>query len=422
MPSLQLQSLFGLFCILAIAWLLSEDRRLAWRPKLIIVAVGLQVLLALAFTRIPQLQGFFSTINQAVLALQAASEAGTSMVFGYLGGAALPFEENRPGASFILAFRVLPLVIVISSITSLLVYWRILPWIITLLSRLLHRVLGIGGAVSLGTAANIFVGMVEAPLFIRPHIQQLSRNELFIIMVAGMATIAGTVLVLYASVIQHVLENAAGHLLLASLISAPAAIIIAQLMVPAKTKEQPQTTVAQLPPQNSQSSMDAITQGASNGLQLYLNIIAMLIVLVALVHLVNSLLGLLPHPAEQTLSLEYLLGLIMAPITWLMGIPWQEASTAGALMGTKTILNEFLAYLQLSSLPAEALSDRSRLIMTYALCGFANLGSLGIMLAGLTTMAPERRQEIIALGPKSVIAGTLATCCTGAVIGLLTPA
>jgi CNT family concentrative nucleoside transporter len=282
---------------------------------------------------------------------------------------------------------------------------------------------GISGSVGIATAANIFIGMVEAPLFIRPWIRQLSRSELFILMTAGMATIAGTVLVLYATILSSVQVNSVGHLLIASFISAPAAVIIARLMVPEtetiSSTQNAETANAPIIPVRTHSTLDALTQGTKNGLQLFLNIIAMLLVLVALVHIVNGLLSLLPTLAGENITLERLLGYVMSPIVWLMGIPWSEALTAGSLMGVKTVLNEFLAYLQLAQLPEVALSDRSRLIMTYALCGFANAGSLGIMIAGLTTMAPERKQDVLNLGVRSIIAGTLVTCCTGAVVGVL---
>lgn len=413
LPSLH--SLFGFFVLLLLAWLFSENRRIVdWR--FLLIGSLLQFGLAGLLLKLPFLHQVLSGLNGAVLALQAATEQGTSFVFGYLGGGSLPFVETQPGASFILAFRALPLVIVVSALTAILTYWRILPKIIQAFSFVLEKSLGVSGSVGLSTAANIFVGMVEAPLFIRPYLARLTRSELFIVMTAGMATIAGTVLVLYATFIGNILPDAIGHLLTASLISAPAAILIARLMVPeTETSRANQTDI----PQTASSTMDALTQGTQSGLQLFLNIAAMLIVLVALVHLVNAVLGLLPEMGGQAITLERLLGYLMAPIVWLMGVPWQEAQTAGALMGVKTVLNEFIAYLQLGQLPEDALSQRSRLIMTYALCGFANIGSLGIMIAGLTTMAPERRDDILALGWKSILAGTLATCCTGAVVGVL---
>jgi CNT family concentrative nucleoside transporter len=411
-----LQSLSGFFILLLIAWLLSEQRRVVdWR--LVLVGSVLQFGLAALLLKWPVLHQALNGLNDAVLALQAATEKGTSFTFGYLGGAPLPFEETQPGASFILAFRALPLVIVVSALTAILTYWRVLPRIIQVFSLLLEKSLGVSGSVGLSAAANIFVGMVEAPLFIRPWLGQLSRSELFIVMTAGMATIAGTVLVLYATILGNVLPDAVGHLLTASLISAPAAIVVARLMVPETGKQHSANLDI---PQTATSTMDALTQGTQSGLQLFLNIIAMLLVLVSLVHLVNSVLGLLPALGGEAITLERLLGYVMAPVVWLMGVPWQEAQTAGALMGVKTVLNEFIAYLQLAQLPPDALGLRSRLIMTYALCGFANFGSLGIMIAGLTTMAPQRRDDVLALGGKSIIAGTLATCCTGAVVGALT--
>ncbi len=410
-----LHSLFGLFVLTGIAWLLSEDRRAgSWRTA----AVGMAVQLALAavLLRIPASQQLFTYLNDLVIALQAATESGATFVFGYLGGGPLPFEERQPGASFVLAFRALPLVIVVSALTALLTHWRVLPWIVRGLSRALERSLGIGGAVGLGTAANVFVGMVEAPLFVRVYLRQLSRSELFMLMVAGMATIAGTVLILYATFVGKVLANAVGHLLIASLISAPAAITIARLMIP-DNGVRTGATLARV--SEARNSMDAITRGTLSGLQLYLNIVAMLLVFVALVHLANAVLGLLPAVGGAPVTLERSLGYLMAPVTWLMGIPWEQAPAAGALMGIKTVLNEFLAYLQFAD-TADALFDgRSRLILAYALCGFANFGSLGIMIGGLTTMVPERQDEIVGLGLKSIVAGTLATCCTGAVVGVV---
>jgi CNT family concentrative nucleoside transporter len=278
--------------------------------------------------------------------------------------------------------------------------------------------MGVGGALGLSTAANVFVGMVEAPLLVRPYLKQMSRSDLFAMMTCGMATVAGTMMVLYAQVISSVVPDAMGHILTASLISAPAALVIARLMVPparsAAEREQAATLAAL-----STSSMDAITRGTLDGLKLLLNIVAMLVVFIALVHIVNALLALLPNLDESPVTLQRILGWCMAPLVWLSGIPWDEAVEAGGLMGIKTVLNELLAYLSMAQLPADALSERSRLIMTYVLCGFANFGSLGIMIGGLSTIVPERRQEILSLGMRSIAAGTLATSMTGAVVGLL---
>ncbi len=409
-----LHSLLGLAAFTAIAWLLSEDRRrFPWR----IVAAGLalQLALAAALLKLPLFKAFFVTLNDALLALEAATRAGTAFVFGYLGGAPLPFEDAGAGSSFVLAFRALPLVLVMSALSALLFYWRVLPWIVRGASRLLQRTLGIGGALGIGAAANIFVGMVEAPLLVRPYLKDMSRFELFALMTCGMATIAGTVMVLYASFLANVIPDALGHILIASILSAPAAILIAAVMVPPAGAA---TAGEVAPPQEARGSMDAVTQGTLQGVQLLANIVALLIVLVALVSLANLALGLLPPWSGAPLTLERLLGTIMAPVVWLMGIPWSEAGTAGALMGTKTVLNELLAYLELSRLPEAALSERSRVILTYALCGFANLGSLGILIGGLGTMAPQRRAEIVTLGFRSIASGTLATLMTGAVVGV----
>jgi CNT family concentrative nucleoside transporter len=305
-----------------------------------------------------------------------------------------------------------------SVITTLLFYWGILPPLVRGFSRALERTLGVGGAVGLSTAANIFVGMVEAPLFIRPYLEKLTRAELFIVMTGGMAGIAGTVLVVYATILRPLVPEIAGHLLIASVLGAPAAILISELMVPETKDDATQGAYAD-PPPVATSTMDAITIGTGQGLTLLLNIIAMLTVLVALVHLANAILSVLPEIAGATITLQRMLGIVMAPICWLMGLPWNEALRGGELMGIKTVLNEFIAYVELSKLPPDALSERSRLIMIYALCGFANFGSLGIMIAGLTVMAPERRGEIVALGPKTIVSGTLATCTIGAIVGVL---
>jgi CNT family concentrative nucleoside transporter len=410
-----MQGVIGLAVLVGIAWVLSENRKcIAWRA----VAIGLvlQRGLALFLTRASWFEGIFFLLNRAALAIDQAAGAGTALVFGYLGGAPLPFAESYPGAAFILAFRALPLVLVVSAVSAVLFHWGVLPRIVRLFSVLLQKSLGVGGAVGVGAAANIFVGMIEAPLLIRPYLQKLSRGELFMIMTCGMATIAGTVLVLYATILQPVLPDALGHILTASIISAPAAILIALIMVP----HQGATTGAgELSGGEARSTMDAIVLGTAEGIKLLLQIVGMLIVLVALVSLVNQSLGLLPDFAGAPLTLERLLGWLLAPVAWVIGIPWSEAPLAGSLLGTKTILNELLAYLRLAALPEGALSERSRLIMTYALCGFANFGSLGIMLGGLNALVPERRELVVSLGLRSIVSGTLATCMTGAVIGLL---
>ena len=411
---LVLHSLVGFFLLHAIAWALSEDRRtIVWRP--VIAGMLLTFGLGLVLLKAPYAKGVFLALNGALDALEKATRDGTAFVFGFLGGGPLPFAETYPGASFVLAFRALPLVVVVSALSALLFHWRVLPWIVRGFSLVLEKTMGVGGAIGLSSAANVFVGMVEAPLIVKPYIRNMSRGELFILMSCGMATVAGTVMALYASILSKVIPDALGHILIASIISTPAAIAISVLMVPGKAS----ATEGKLASQAATSSMDAVTRGTVDGAQLLVNIVAMLLVLVSLVSLANQVLALLPGIAGAPVTLQRLLGIALAPLVWIMGIPWAEATTAGALMGTKTVLNELLAYVDLAKLPEGALSPRSRLVMTYALCGFANFGSLGIMIGGLATMAPERRDEIVSLGGKTILSGTLATCVAGSVVGML---
>jgi CNT family concentrative nucleoside transporter len=423
MPSLQsLQSLLGVFAIIAIAFLISENRRaVPWRQ--VLTGLALTFALAVLMLKVPESQAAFSLINRAVDAVAAATKAGTSFVFGYIGGGALPFDPKTPGADFILAFQALPVVLVMSVLSSLLFYWRIMPPIVRGFSWALEKTLDVGGAVGLSTAANIFVGQVEAPLFIRPYLAQLSRSEMFVVMTGGMAGIAGTVFVLYATILANAIPNAAGHIAVCSVLGAPAAIFISLIMVPDPGNAHTSGRLADGKlgdvEQVASSTMDAIVKGTGAGLELLLNITAMLIVFVALVYLANSILSLLPDVLGAPLTLQRALGWIMAPVCWLMGIPWSQAVTAGGLMGIKTVLNEFVAYLQLAALPADALDPRSRLIMLYAMCGFANFGSLGIMIAGLATMCPDKRDEVVSLGLKSIVSGTLTTCLLGAIVGVL---
>ena len=413
------QSAFSFLTLHARAWAVSQNRAgVPWRP--VVVGMALTLALAALFLKVPAFSDAFLVLNRAVEALERATLAGTSFVFGYLGGAPLPYDEKPATSSFVLAFRALPLVIVISALSSLLFYWRVLPWIVRLFARALERTMGVGGAVGLSAAANVFVGMVEAPLFVRPYIARMSRSELFVMMSCGMATVAGTVMVLYASFIGRVVPGALAHILIASIIATPAAIAVSLLMVPPAPHERSTGgTAADLVPSDATSGMDAITRGTLDGVALLINIVAMLLVLVALVHLANAVLGLAPDFAGAPVTLQRMLGVAMAPLAWLAGVPWAEAQVAGQLLGTKTILNELLAYIDLGRLPESELAPRSRLIMTYALCGFANLGSLGIVIGSLGSLVPERRHEVVSLGPLAVLGGTLATCMTGAVVGIL---
>jgi CNT family concentrative nucleoside transporter len=410
------QSCVGVLGLLGLAWAIGENRR-SVDLKGVAVGLAVQLVLTAILLKAPWAKAFFQGTGDAVEALQRATQVGTSFVFGYLGGGPLPFEETRPGSAFVFAFRALPLIMVISALTALLTYWGVLPWIVRGFSYLLERSLKIGGAVGLSTSANIVVGMVEAPLFIRPYVSRLSRSELFIVMVGGMAGTAGTVLALYASILAPLVPGAAGHLIAASVLTAPTAIIIARIMVPATG---PETSGSFVPHPDAASAIDAVTKGTSDGIALLINVIAMLVVLVALVALLNECLSLLPDLFGAPVTLQRLCAPLFMPIAWMIGVPWSEVGIAGSLLGTKTVLNELLAYLEMMQTPREALSDRSRLLMAYALCGFANFGGLGIMLGGLVAMAPERRAEIVGLGGRSLLAGMLATCLAAAIVGFFT--
>jgi CNT family concentrative nucleoside transporter len=409
------RGIFGIAVLVLIAYLFSESkRRVSWR--IVGIGLGLQVAIALILLKIPVVSHAFLYLNRAVVALQDSTRAGTSFVFGYVGGGDAPFAVTNAGALSILAFQSLALILVIGGLSALLWHWRVLPMIVKGFSWALQRTLGIGGAVGVASAANIFVGMVESPLLVKPYIPRLTRSEMFIVMTVGLATIAGTMMVIYATIIGKLIPNAIAHLLIASMINVPAAIMVARIMVPeakdaAGTEGEPQIHYA--------GSMDAITRGTGEGLGLYLNVIAMLIVLVALVALANAILSLFPAVGGEAITLQRILGLIMAPYVWLMGVPWHDAMTAGGLMGTKIILNEFIAYSNMANLAPGTLSHNTEIILTYAFCGFANFGSLGIMLGGLIAMAPERRSEIAGLGLRSIVSGTLATSFTGAIVGLM---
>lgn len=412
--SAMIQSMVGLLAICAMAALMSENKRKI-SPRLVFSALGLQLVLGFLLLKFKVVQQGFMYLNNLVLTLDKATADGTSMVFGFLGGAPLPFQESYPGASFVLAFKSLPIVLVMSALSAVLFYWKIIPAVVRLFNFVLGKTLKTGGAEGIGVSANIFVGMVEAPLLIKPYLGSMTRSELFTTMTCGMSGIAGTVMVLYASILKTAIPGILGHILTASIISAPAGILISKIMVP-ETGDV--TSGDFVDDQDYKSTMDAVTKGTVQGVDLLINIVAMIVVLVALVSLVNMALGLLPGLNGESLTLQRVLGWIMAPVSWLIGIPWSESVTTGSLMGTKTVLNEFIAYLDLSKLPETALSVRSRIIISYAMCGFANPGSLGIMIGGMGAMVPERRDEIVALGFRSIVAGTLATCMTGAVAGV----
>ncbi len=412
---LHLQSAFGLIVLLTLAWLLSEDRRAAISWRLIATGLAMQLAIAILLLGLPPARAALFSLNSVVDALSKATLAGTSFVFGYVGGGAPPFEVTKPQNAYSLAFQALPLVLVISALSALLWHWRILPAIVRGFAWALQKTLRIGGAVGLGSASTIFLGMIEAPLLIRPYLAKLTRAELFMLFTVGLSTVAGTVMVLYATVLEPKVPGALGHILVASFISLPGGILVARLMVPGDAATPADAHLA-LP---YRSSMDAIVRGTEDGLRLLLGIVAMLLVFVALVALADIVAGALPPVGGAPLSVERIFGWLFAPLAWLYGVPASEAAEAGALLGTKTILNEFIAYLKLAALPPDTLSPRSALIMLYAMCGFANFGSVGILIAGVSGMIPERRDEVVALAMKALISGTIASGMTGCVIGLL---
>jgi CNT family concentrative nucleoside transporter len=407
------QALIGIPLLLALAWGLSENRRaVPWRT--VGGGIALQWVLALLLLHSAVARAGVMVLNRGMTALQRATDDGTAFVFGYLGGGPLPFVETHPGASLVLAFKILPLVLVISALSALLTYWGVLQRVTALFAWVLRRSLGLSGALSLGAAVHIFLGMIEAPLLIRPYLARMARGEIFALMSCGMAGVAGTMMVLYATVLRPVLPDALGAILVASVISTPAALAVAALMVPfGAGADEP----VMLERERPVGALDAVARGTAEGVAPLVGIVTSLLVTVALVSLLNTGLGKLPF--AHGLTLQGVFAVPFRPVMWLVGIPWAECGVAASLMGTKTVLNEFVAYLGLAGLPAGALSVKSREIVTFCLCGFANFGSLGILVGGMGAMVPERRAEIVGLGMRSILSGTIATCLSGAVAGLL---
>ena len=409
-----LHAVLGVGSLLLLAYLCSEDRgRIPWRT--VIAGVALQLAFAVLLIGVPGANRAMFWLNDAANAVHAATLTGTQFVFGYLGGGAPAFPETYPGASFILAFQALPLVLTISALASLLFYWGVLQRITAAFAWLLRRFMGISGPLALGAAVHVFVGMIEAPLLVRPYLMRMQRGELFALMTCGMAGVAGTVMIIYASFLAPFIPNALGNILIASIVSTPAGLAIAALMVPFHPSARPEGRLIVEDP--AHSSLDAIVKGTLDGVPILAAIIATLLVTVALVTLTNMVLGVFPGWNGTAVTLQRLCAEPFRPVMWLIGIPWAETNAASMLMATKTVLNEFVAYLNFSQLPADTFSPRSRIILTYALCGFANFGSLGIMIGGLGAMVPARRTEIVALGLRTILSGTLATCTSGALAG-----
>ncbi len=412
-----LQPTIGLFGLLLLGAAFSENIK-AIRVRYFVFGILIQLGLAILLTKLEIVNELFNFLTEGVMVLKAANDYGTSFVFGYLADGApnAPFEIDNPAGTFIFAFGGLTLVILMSAISAVLWYWRVIPLLVNSLSLLFKKPLNVGGPIGLGATANVFLGQVEAPLLIRPYLSKMTRHELLVIMTAGMSTIAGSVMVVYTTILTPIYgPGLIGHFLTASLISVPAAIMYANIIIPDETKtEFPEVKSEKL----YSSTMDAVTSGTKSGLELFLSIAAMLIVVMALVFLLNTTLGLFPNFNGEPLSIELILGYVFIPLAWFMGIPWNEALFAGQLLGIKTALNEFVAYVYLADMDNQ-LSERSRLIMLYALCGFANFSSVGILLSGMSAMIPERRADLISVSGKALWAALLASCLTGFMVGIL---
>jgi concentrative nucleoside transporter, CNT family len=411
----QLQALAGLPLLCLLAWGCGGCRR-GVRLRVVVAGLAGQLAVAGLLLGVPPVRAGFALVGDGVEALARATRAGTALVFGYLGGGPLPFAEVAPGAAFILFFQALPLVLVVGALSAVLYHWRVLPAVVAVLARGLRRLFGLSGACNLSVAANVFVGMVEAPLLIRPWLAGLTRAELFVVMVAGLATISGNMLVVYATMIAPVVPDAAGQLLTASLVSAPAAVLAALLMMPEQAGTAGGVAPEGAAPRLYDSTMDAVVRGTEDGLKLLLGIMASLIVFVALVALANAVL----EPLAGV-TLQRVVGWIFWPLAWAMGVPTEECATVARSLGVKVVINEFVSYLELAASGGAGLSERSRLILTYALCGFTNFGSVGIMVTGMAAMAPERRAEIVRLGLPALVAASIACCMAGATVGVLTP-
>lgn len=409
------RALIGIALIFGIGWLLSERRKdFPWR--IVLGAVAIQFVFALILFGVPPVRNILFKANFIVDGLQEATRNGTSFVFGYVGDNQAASNLMSGDAPPLFFFQILPIVIVVAALSAILWHWRILRWITKGFAFVFRKAMGLGGATSLAVSANVFMGMTEAPVLIKPYIKGMTRSEIFILMTAGFATIAGSVLVIYTTFLEGVMANPLAQLLTASIIAAPAAVAIALTMVPETAQEDER---AHEPDFEYESTMDAFATGAADGLKIVLNIATMLIAALALLWLVNAGLGAFPAVNGEPLSIQRILGWIFAPLMYMIGVPWSEASLSGSLMGIKTVLTEFVAFIELGNVPPEAMDPRTRIITAHAICGFANFGSIGILIGGLNIISPERRETFLQLAWKTLIAGTLATCLSGAVVGAL---
>jgi len=412
------QALAGVALILGLCWLVSENRK-RFPLVLAVCAIAIQLVLVFVLFRLPATRDALQGVNGAVEGLASSTQAGTNFVFGYLSGTTPPYTETNPGAGFLFAFRVMPVILVVCALSALLWHWGILKWLAKGLGFLFQKTLGLRGPPALATAATIFMGQIEGPIFIRAYLERLTRSELFMLIAVGMACVSGSTMVAYATILHDVLPNAAAHVLAASLISAPAGVLLARIMVPGDPSEKSDDLDLAEEDKTYGSSIDAVMKGTTDGLQIALNVGATLIVFIALATMVDKILLALPMVGGEHLSIARILGVIFAPLAWAMGIPWKEAGAAGGLLGVKLILTEFTAFIQLAKVGPEMLDPRTRMIMTYALCGFANIGSVGMNVAGFSVLVPTRRQEVLGLVWKAMMAGFLATCLTGSLIGLM---
>ena len=412
------QIVVGFIGLVCIAIPFSQNRS-SINYRHIVAAIFLQITLAFALLKIPFIVQIFAYLSEGVTALQAATQEGAEFVFGYLSNSSTsPFEISGTGNSMIFAFQILPLIIVISSLSALLWFWNVLPLIIRAISKIFEKLFNIGGPIGLGATANIIMGQVEAPLLVRPYLAKMTEKELLILMTAGMSTVSGSIMIALVSMLapQFPGINLIQHLVSASILSIPAAIMYANIMIPSSEVTNFDGNTV---PKVYDSSMDAITRGTRDGLDICLNVGAILIAFIALVSLLNSLLGILGGwIGISDLSLQLILGYLFFPIVWLMGVPLSETLASAELLGLKTALNEFVAYGALANLETGVLSDRSKLITLYALCGFANFSSVGILVSGISAMAPERKNDLIKVSIKALIGATLASCMTGLVIGI----
>lgn len=409
------RALLGIALIFAIGWGLSEKRS-QFPLRLVLGAVAMQFAFALVLFGIPFVRNLLFKANFIVDALQEATRNGTSFVFGYVGDNQAASAIMTGDAPPLFFFQILPVVIVVAALSAILWHWHILRWITKGFAFIFRKLMGLGGATSLAVSANVFMGMTEAPVLVKPYIKGMTRSEIFILMTAGFATIAGSVLVIYTTFLDGVMANPLAQLLTASIIAAPAAVAMALVMIPETTDPSER---AHEPDFKYNSTMDAFATGAADGLQIVLNIATMLIAALALLWLVNAGLGALPAVGGEPLSIQRVLGWIFSPLMYMIGVPWSEAPLSGSLMGIKTVLTEFVAFIELGAIPADAMDPRTRIITAHAICGFANFGSIGILIGGLNIICPERRSTFLELAWKTLIAGTLATCLSGAVVGAL---